>query len=288
MTGEDRTFQGSDGPFHYLDWGGHGPLAVLTHASGLAAGAYAPFAGRLRPHLRVMGLDARGHGQTRAPADPRRLRDWEVFFDDLARFVAHLGEPVVFIGHSMGGMVSLAVAVRHPELVRSLVLIEPGILPPSWAWWVLLAQRTGLWRFAPIVAQAARRPVTWPSREAMREALRTTGPFGRWSDEFVAAYVESGTTPLPDATVRLCCAPAWDARCLATPPVDAWRYVHGLHLPTLLLYGELSRTFLPQVAQRFRSEVPHAVCHRFAGTGHYVPMEQPDEAVRVIASFLSR
>lgn len=287
-SGESGLFRGRDGDFSFVRWGGRGPLAVLAHASGLTAGTYGPLAARLTARLRPVGLDARGHGGTLAPADPRRLRDWDVFRDDLARFLDHLGEPALLVGHSMGGMVGLAVAIRRPDLVRGLVLVEPGIVPPAWRAWVFAAQRTGLWRHAPIVARAARKRRDWPSREALRAALRSAGIFRRWSDEFFEAYVETGTEALPDGTVRLRCDPAWEARCIATPPVGAWRWVPAIRVPTLLLYGEISRTFLPPMAARFRRALPHARVERFAGAGHYLPMERPDGAARAIQSFLDQ
>jgi hypothetical protein len=49
MTRQDHTFQGTDGKFHFADWGGKGPLAHFSHASGLCAGTYTPLAERLTP-----------------------------------------------------------------------------------------------------------------------------------------------------------------------------------------------------------------------------------------------
>jgi hypothetical protein len=42
MSRKDCTFQGKDGPFHYIDWGGSGLVAHFSHATGLCAGTYTP------------------------------------------------------------------------------------------------------------------------------------------------------------------------------------------------------------------------------------------------------
>lgn len=153
----DHNFKSSEGDFHYIDWGGSGPLAHFAHATGFCAATYTPLAERLGKSLRVLGMDDRGHGRTRAEADARKLRNWDIFAEDLERFFEHLGEPVIAMGHSRGAMVSLLVAVKRPDLVRALILIDPTILPLSWMWWWFLAKKTGLSRFVPIAVRATKR-----------------------------------------------------------------------------------------------------------------------------------
>jgi pimeloyl-ACP methyl ester carboxylesterase len=128
MHGQDHIFSGTDGEFHFIDWGGEGPLAHFSHATGLCAGTYAPLAERLRAHLRVVGMDDRGHGRTRAPADLHKLKNWDIFVDDLESFLENLGEPVIAMGHSLGAAVSLLLAVKRPELIRWCSSIPPFCL----------------------------------------------------------------------------------------------------------------------------------------------------------------
>ena len=106
-TCQNRTFTGPDGDFHYIDWGGSGPPAHISHATGFCAGVYTPLAERLGPYLHVLGMDDRGHGGTRAPADPKMLKNWDIFVEDLERFVDHLNEPIIAVGHSRGAVSSL-------------------------------------------------------------------------------------------------------------------------------------------------------------------------------------
>ncbi len=80
---QHRTFSGPGGDFHWIDWGGRGPLLHLSHATGFCAGVYTPLAERLLAHFRVIGMDNRGHGATSASADPTRLLDWNIFAEDL-------------------------------------------------------------------------------------------------------------------------------------------------------------------------------------------------------------
>ena len=134
------TIGGNGGEFHYIDWGGTGPLMHLAHATGFCASTYTPLAEELTAHARVLGMDARGHGATSVPADPAVLHDWDVFVDDLSFLLSSLEGPVIAVGHSLGGVVSLMLAVKRPELIKGLVLIDPTMLPFSWMWWWCLAK----------------------------------------------------------------------------------------------------------------------------------------------------
>ncbi|MBI4965247.1 MAG: alpha/beta hydrolase [Desulfomonile tiedjei] len=287
MATRDWIFTGRDkGHFRYFDWGGDGPLLHIAHATGLGAGVYSTLAERLARRLHAVGLDFRGHGRTEAPADPPKLNRWAVFYDDLEAFLEHLGAPVVALGHSLGGTASLVVAARRPDLVTALILIEPGIMPPFWRPWVYLVQKSGLSRYVPFVTRASKRKSTWPDKQAAREDLRGKGPFRKWGDEFLDAYVEECMEETEQGSVKLSCDPAWEGRCLATAPVDIWRFVPRVRMPTLLLYGAQSTTFLPAVVKRFRAQVPHAIIKEFEQTGHFVPMERPDLSADAILQFL--
>ncbi len=286
MHGRDHIFSGADGEFHFIDWGGDGPLAHFSHATGLCAGTYAPLAERLSAHLRVVGMDDRGHGRTRALADPHKLKNWDIFVDDLESFLENLGEPVIAMGHSRGATVSLLLAVKRPELIRALVLIDPTILPFSWMWWWYLAKLTGLARFVPIIATAARRKSVWPDRVSILEAYRSKAVFQTWKDGFLDAYINHGTEKTEHGTIRLCCNPDWESKCFAVCSHDIWRFIPRLHKPALVLYGADSDTFLAAAAEKFKAEVPRTVFRCFEKTGHFVPMERPDETAEVILDFL--
>ena len=92
---KDQTFDGKNGSFHYIDWGGNGPLAHFSHATGLCAHSYTPLVSRITEDMRVIGMDDRGHGKTTAPADIRKLQNWETFISDLGLFLSSFHEPVI-------------------------------------------------------------------------------------------------------------------------------------------------------------------------------------------------
>jgi len=247
---------------------------------------YTPLAERLTSNLRVLGMDDRGHGKTTAKADPGNLHNWDVFVEDMERFFDHLNEPVIAMGHSRGGVAALMLAIKRPELIRALILIDPTILPLSWKWPWLLAKKLNVARLVPIAARATKRKYIWPDRETILRAYEGKGAFKDWKDGFLDGYIRDGTEETGDGTIRLCCEPAWESRCFATCPHDVWRIVSRLQRPMLVLYGAESDTFLPPAKRLLQAKVSSTVFRRFEATSHFVPMERPDESAEAILNFL--
>jgi 3-oxoadipate enol-lactonase len=94
---------------------------VLSHALGLDHCMWDSFAAQLAAAQHpVLRYDHRGHGASAVPAGPYTMDD---LVDDAARLIREWGRgPVVWIGLSMGAMVGQGLAIRHPDLVKALVL----------------------------------------------------------------------------------------------------------------------------------------------------------------------
>ena len=109
----------------YLDWGGEGPTVLALHGLASSAHWYDLVVPYLQSQHRVIVPAQRGHGQTsQAPSG----YDWQSLAADAVGLLDHLGiaRASVF-GHSWGATVALNVAVRFPERVTALGLIDGGI-----------------------------------------------------------------------------------------------------------------------------------------------------------------
>ncbi len=116
-----------DGPVHYVDHGGaaDGPLLVCVHGLGGSLVNWAALAPLLTGTCRVIALDLAGFGHTRGGARStgvqanRRLL--ERFLHDVA------GTPVILVGNSMGGLISILQAAESPATVAGLALVDPAL-----------------------------------------------------------------------------------------------------------------------------------------------------------------
>ena len=98
-----------------------GPV-LLLHGAYMTAGDLAPLVSALAATRRVVVPELQAHGRT---ADVDRPITYEGLADDAAGLLAHLGiDRADVMGYSMGGAAALQVAVRHPEVVRTLVVVS--------------------------------------------------------------------------------------------------------------------------------------------------------------------
>ncbi len=120
---------------------------VMSHGLGLDLHMWDALAANLAPAHPVLRYDGRGHGGSAAAVGPSTMND---LVDDAARLVREWGRgPVVWVGLSLGGMVGQGLAIRHPELVRALVLANTTARYPDagravWAERMADVERDGL------------------------------------------------------------------------------------------------------------------------------------------------
>jgi pimeloyl-ACP methyl ester carboxylesterase len=110
----------------YYEAQGSGPPLVLVHGSWDNLAVWQQVAERLAERYRVISYDRRGHTRSGCPSGPRTRRQDE---DDLAALITALaGEAAYVAANSFGGVISLGLAARRPELVRALAVHEPPAL----------------------------------------------------------------------------------------------------------------------------------------------------------------
>src|SRR5579862_1404935 len=120
-----------EGPIYVADHGGDGPVMVLVHGLGGAHLNWMAVAPQLTAHHRVYALDLPGFG--RSPLAGRRSTI-AANVDLLTRAITRLSPgPIVLVGNSMGGLLSIGAAAQHPSLIDALVLVDPAVPAPRGA-----------------------------------------------------------------------------------------------------------------------------------------------------------
>src|SRR5262245_19100095 len=254
----------------------------------------------LRAHFRVIGMDARGHGDSsrptaasfaqraegeRGPSD-RDPYAWREFGADLAAVAralapAHGGRIALGLGHSFGGASMLLAAAEEPALFERLVLVDP-VLHESRAADSYDPERSA--RSRQLVERASRRRVVFPDRAAARESWRDKDMFAEWDPRAFELYLAEAMADRPDGQVELKCAPETESAVYAAGfTSDIWGSTEKLSVPTLILWAEHG-TFPRAVYEAYAERLVDARIQDVDG-GHLIPLEKPDLVAAAALAF---
>lgn len=221
--------------------------------------------------FRVLSADLKGHGLSDKPTAAGEYT--------VEAMVAHLGDILdalgvgraALVGHSLGGALALDVAMRFPERVSRIALLDSVGLGRSGL--VSLVRLLTPRAVAPLLPRLTRR---WMVSLVLRVAYGGRGSFsGRDVDEYWAP------SQFPESVLA--------ARAMAhefswTPqPLERLR---TLYAPTLVLFGTRDRLVNFGATAQLVKQLPNGRLHLVRGAGHVTPEEAPEEVNRVLRDFL--
>jgi pimeloyl-ACP methyl ester carboxylesterase len=236
---------------------GEGPDVLLIAGLGDPAEAWQPQLDGLADRYRLTAFDNRGAGRT--PPPEGRLSG-DTMADDAAALLRALEIPSAHVaGFSMGSAIAQVLALRHPEVVRSLVLVSTYARPDA-----LWRAQLNFWRWLPEVA---------PSERAFFEAFFTWVYTPRaHADGSVDQIVEEALAFPHQQSLE-----AFQAQvnvCLAHDTADR---LSEIAAPTLVLSGELDIILPPRFGRSVAAEIPNARFEVMAGEAHQPFQEVPGE-----------
>ncbi len=129
-VGVRSGFAPVNGLHMYYEIHGEGNPLVLIHGGYGQTGMFGPVLPILAQGRQVVAIDLQGNGRT---ADIDRPLSFQLMADDVSALIHHLGfEKADVMGYSMGGSVALQAAIRHPEVVRRLVVVSTPCKRDGW------------------------------------------------------------------------------------------------------------------------------------------------------------
>ncbi len=243
---------------------GQGAPVVLSHALGLDSRMWDGLAAELAASHLVLRYDQRGHGGSAAPPGPYAIDD---LVDDAARLIREWGRgPVVFVGLSMGGMVGQGLALRHPELLRGLVLANttsqyPAAAQAMWQQRIAAVEAGGLAAIADMVME-----------RYFSAAFRAAQP------DAVAGF---------RATLLRSDAAGYVACCHAVAAVDWLDRLAQLRCPTLVIAGAQDVGAPPAMSQAIAERIAGSELVVLADASHLSVAEQPALFAQHLRRFLA-
>jgi len=244
-------------------------VTPLVFLHGVGGGHHAwerqlPYFGSLGYPSHAWDQPGYGHSPIVVPYDLEQVSA------SLARLIRGLSnEPVVLVGHSMGGLIAQEAYVRHPRLVKALALCYTS---PAFAGGSsdFTRQFIGA-RIAPLDQGKTMGNIA----KALMPTMR-----GSKSDPTGLELAEQIMSAIPPDTYRRA------VRLLTT--FDRRKELSGIKVPTLLVAGSDDKTAPPSMMERMAQKIPGAEYVLLEGCGHLGPMDQPGAFNAALLSFLNR
>lgn len=277
---EDRYFTVRDGlRLHYRDYPGSGDRPPILCLPGLTRNAkdFAALAECYSPRFRVLALDFRGRALSDYDPDPSRYHPM-TYAGDVIEMLDQLGIPkAIFVGTSLGGLVTMAIAVTSPDRIVAAVLNDVGPdVDPS-----------GIERILTYVGKDVRFK-SWD--EAGESVSKNYGAsFDRYTHQDWVKMVQRNCRE-ENGEIRFdydmaIAEPFKNAG--ATPPVDLWPFFAALaQKPLVVVRGEHSDLLTADTAARMQAAAPGMKLAVVRGVGHAPELNEP-EAVSAIDDLLN-
>jgi pimeloyl-ACP methyl ester carboxylesterase len=241
----------------------------FSHANGFPAGCYRKFFSCLAADYRIGAIDRIGHD----PAYPA-TDGWPHLVAQLIdHLVAQHRQPVIGVGHSLGGYLTFMAAVQRPELFQCIVLLDAPIIGYFKGTAFGLVKRLGLAdRVTPAGATRDRRR-EWQNEDEMIAHFRRRRLFRDFDPDCLRDYARLGTVA-EGARLRLAFDPEIEYAIYRGIPHDMVTYTQRLRVPAGYLGGrgsqEAAQIGLAHTRRHFRVK-------RIDG-GHLFPLERPAAA----------
>ena len=241
---------------------GRGTPVLLIHGLGSSSLDWELQMLALAARHRVIALDIRGHGRSDKPRQRYHIVD---FAGDVVALIEHLQlAPVHLVGISMGGMIGFQLGVDHPQLLRSLTIVNsaPEVKAKTPSDYLQLAKRWTLARVLNLNTTAralARLLFPKPEQAELRRKVEE-----RWPRNDKRAYLAA-----LDAII------GWGVR----------EHLTRITCPTLVITGD--RDYTPvALKQAYVDELPDARLLVIADSRHATPLDQPEHFNRGLLAFL--
>ena len=232
-----------------------GPLVALVHGSMDRSAGLLRLSRRLDGRAQVLRYDRRGYGRSRPHPGPFGMVEQ---VDDLASLVGE--RPGVVVGHSYGGNVAMAFAVRRPDLVRGVVVYET---PLSWLEW-------------------------WPGTTAGGTALATQGDPADAAERFMRRLVGDERWQKLPASTRA--ARREEGVAMVGELTDLrehapWR-PEDVQVPVVAMHGERGAEHHRHAMAYLASTLPSCRVVQVDGARHFGPNTHPDAVAAAVVGLL--
>lgn len=248
----------------------------FAHGNGFPALCYKQMLDKLALHYECCYIDRIGHNPQYPVSE-----NWHNLVQEVIDSVKRQSnQPVIAVGHSLGGVLSLLAALEEPELFKAVIMLDSPIIGRFKSSMVKLAKALGIIdRITPAERTRGRRQY-WQNHDKLITYLKTRDLFKTFCKESLDDYIAYGLE-LKEDGYYLRFDRHIEYQIFRTLPHTLPQYEGKLKVPSALLYGDKS-TVVGRMDIRYMKKRFNMPCYKIEGS-HLFPMEHPkDVANKVI------
>lgn len=256
-------------------------LIHFAHGNGFPALCYKQMLDGLTPYFDYCYIDRIGHD----PVFPVS-ENWHNLISEIITSIQRQADrPVIALGHSLGGVLSLLAAIEKPELFKAVIMLDSPLIGSLKSNIVRLAKSLGVIdRITPAFRTRGRREY-WENYEQLLSYLKTRDLFKTFTDACLNDYITYGLDHKEDG-YYLRFDRHIEYQIYRTIPHIIPHYKGKLVTPAILIYGDKS-TVVGKMELRYMKNKFNIACFKTSGT-HLFPMEHPHEVAAQIIEVLSK
>ncbi len=267
----------------------------FLHGTGFSSLCNARMAESLPPSWDIWFSDAPGHGLSDQP-NIEKMPNWQRMADTVSDAVHDIADinnkgKVIGVGHSMGGVLTLLAAARHPENFSRIILFDPVLFLKPLVIAQHIARASGLWTVLPTARAVNKRRRYWPDKESMRASLALKPLYRDWDPKALDYFIQSGSKPSANGGIELACNPRWESSMFGSYPRELWQHVKQLSVPTDIIIPKNTLFFIPPALKKAQVINKNIQVHHYGDShqllNHCFPMEQPKETAALIMRLIN-
>ncbi len=215
---------------------------------------------------RTYAMDFWGFGESGKKRETYAVSDFVGLVNQFMEQLGIVHAPLV--GHSMGGTVSLSVAIRYPERVSKVVVVGSPIVGSS---------------LAPLLKMAGYRPIAFLLFNMM-------GPFRAWMKYYYAHQICSDPRfpEMMDRDLSRTTVESFLRSIASLRRTDLVPLLSQVKVPAMGIYGDKDKVVHPLQWQPMLQGIPHASIVRFPSAGHFPMLEEPNPFSQKLKLFLDQ
>ena len=251
----------------------------FSHANGFPAGSYKTLFSLLNTHFNIGSIDRLGH-QSGFPVTD----NWHLLEQELIKTLeTQYDSPVFAVGHSLGGVLSMMVANKRPDLIKGLIMLDSPLITNFEARAVRVLKKVGLIDRVTPAGRTVGRKECWGSTEEALNYFKQKKLFSRFDDRCLHDYINEGTKASENGRRKLHFDVDTEIKIYRTIPHNIFQ-MKKLIVPAAVIGGRKSDVFKRHHALKMRNQLGMNV--KWLEGGHMFPMERPDETAHLIRDLI--